>query len=520
MYNLAPEFNRIPAFYVSYRTQLNYLDMRTSKFLNLTGLILLVVGVTVATNYVVNRVNSPSSVDGNAFSNERIPASYANFRNVGTAGQTDFTVAAELTVNAVVHVKVKSEVQVSQFGGRDQLFEYFFGPQFRQQQPQIREGAGSGVIISEDGYIVTNNHVIDKSKEIEVVLNDKRTYPATVVGADPNTDIALLKIDEKNLPYVIFGNSDSLKVGEWVLAVGNPFNLTSTVTAGIVSAKARSINILNSAMPIESFIQTDAAVNPGNSGGALVNTHGELIGINTAIASQTGSYAGYSFAVPASIVQKVVSDFRKFGVVQRAVLGVSLGEVTAELAKQKNIKVLAGAYVAEVLPQSAAEKAGIKEGDVITSVNDVDVKTVAQLQEQIGRYSPGDNVSIELVRDSKKLKVKAELKNRQGTTSAVTANATIEVLGASFKPVDEKVKSRFSIDYGIEVKEVKKGKFADAGIKAGYVILKVNNLRMTSEEDLKTLLESVNGNEESNKVLWVSGFYPNGQTAYYAIPLN
>lgn len=520
MYNLAPEFNRIPAFYVSYRTQLNYLDMRTSKFLNLTGLILLVVGVTVATNYVVNRVNSPSSVDGNVFSNERIPASYANFRNVGTAGQTDFTVAAELTVNAVVHVKVKSEVQVSQFGGRDQLFEYFFGPQFRQQQPQIREGAGSGVIISEDGYIVTNNHVIDKSKEIEVVLNDKRTYPATVVGADPNTDIALLKIDEKNLPYVIFGNSDSLKVGEWVLAVGNPFNLTSTVTAGIVSAKARSINILNSAMPIESFIQTDAAVNPGNSGGALVNTHGELIGINTAIASQTGSYAGYSFAVPASIVQKVVSDFRKFGVVQRAVLGVSLGEVTAELAKQKNIKVLAGAYVAEVLPQSAAEKAGIKEGDVITSVNDVDVKTVAQLQEQIGRYSPGDNVSIELVRDSKKLKVKAELKNRQGTTSAVTANATIEVLGASFKPVDEKVKSRFSIDYGIEVKEVKKGKFADAGIKAGYVILKVNNLRMKSEEDLKTLLESVNGNEESNKVLWVSGFYPNGQTAYYAIPLN
>lgn len=494
--------------------------MRTNKFLNLTGLILLVVGVTVATNYVVNRVNSPSSIDGNAFSADKIPASYANFRNVGAAGQTDFTVAAELTVNAVVHVKVKSEVQVSQFGGRDQLFEYFFGPQFRQQQPQIREGAGSGVIISDDGYIVTNNHVIDQSKEIEVVLNDKRTYQATVVGSDPNTDIALLKIEEKELPYIIFGNSDSLKVGEWVLAVGNPFNLTSTVTAGIVSAKARSINILNSAMPIESFIQTDAAVNPGNSGGALVNTRGELVGINTAIASQTGSYAGYSFAVPASIVQKVVSDFRKFGVVQRAVLGVSLGELTAELAKKENIKVLSGAYVAEVSGNSAAEAAGIKKGDVITSVNNVEVKTVAQLQEQIGRYSPGDKVTIELVRDNKKLTVKAELKNRQGTTSAITADATIAALGASFKPVDEKVKSRFGIDYGVEVKDVKKGKFADAGIKAGYVILKVNNLRMKSEEDIKTALESVKENEESNKVLWVSGFYPNGQTAYYAIPLN
>ncbi|OJX90591.1 MAG: deoxyribonuclease HsdR [Paludibacter sp. 47-17] len=494
--------------------------MRTSKFLNLTGLILLVVGVTVATNYVVDRISGSSPVDGNSFANDKIPASYANFRNVGAAGETDFTVAAELTVNAVVHVKVKSEVQVSQFGGRDQLFEYFFGPQFRQQQPQIREGAGSGVIISEDGYIVTNNHVIDKSKEIEVVLNDKRTYSATVVGADPNTDIALLKIDEKNLPYIIFGNSDSLKVGEWVLAVGNPFNLTSTVTAGIVSAKARNINILNSAMPIESFIQTDAAVNPGNSGGALVNTRGELIGINTAIASQTGSYAGYSFAVPASIVQKVVSDFRKYGVVQRAVLGVGLDEVTSKLAKEKNIKVLAGAYVAQVSPQSAAEKAGIKEGDVITAVNEVEVKTVAQLQEQIGRYSPGDKVTIEVVRDNKKLNFKAELKNRQGTTSAVTADVTMDVLGASFKPVDSKIKSRFGIDYGVEVKEVRKGKFAEAGIKAGYIVLKINNLRMTSEEDIKTALESVKDNEDANKVLWVSGFYPNGQTAYYAIPLN
>lgn len=495
--------------------------MRTSKFLNLTGLVLLIVGVTVATNLIVNRSMNPSGAESNGFTNQPIPASYANFRNAARSGDTDFTVAAELTVNAVVHVKVKAEVRPQGFRGGDPFFEYFFGPQFRQQQqPQIREGAGSGVIISEDGYIVTNNHVIDKSKEIEVVLNDKRTYTAKVVGADPNTDIALLKIEEKNLPYIIFGSSDSLRVGEWVLAVGNPFNLTSTVTAGIVSAKARSINILNSAMPIESFIQTDAAVNPGNSGGALVNTKGELVGINTAIASSTGAYAGYSFAVPASIVQKVVSDFRRFGVVQRAVLGVSLGELTSELAKEKNIKLISGAYVAGVASQSAAEKAGIKEGDVITAVNGVAVKTVAELQEQVGRYSPGDKVTVDVVRDNKTIKLKAELKNRQGTTSAVTSDLSVDLLGASFKSIDDNVKTKFGIDYGVEVKSVNRGKFADAGIKAGYIILKINNLKMSSEEDIKTAMESVAENTDENKVLWISGFYPNGKTAYFAIPLN
>jgi Do/DeqQ family serine protease len=494
--------------------------MRTSKFFKVTGLILLVVVVTVATNLVVSRYAADPVADGQFFSNEKIPASYANFRSAGSAGETDFTVAAELTVNAVVHVKVKAEVQGSRFGGRDQLFEYFFGPQFRQQQPQLREGAGSGVIISDDGYIVTNNHVIDKSKEIEVVLNDKRTYTAKVVGADPNTDIALLKIEEKNLPYIIFGSSDSLKVGEWVLAVGNPFNLTSTVTAGIVSAKARSINILNSAMPIESFIQTDAAVNPGNSGGALVNTRGELVGINTAIASSTGAYAGYSFAVPATIVQKVVSDFRRFGVVQRAVLGVSLNELTAELAKEKNIKLMTGAYVAEVSPNSAAEKAGIKPGDVITGINDATVKSVAELQEQVSRYSPGDKITVQYIRDNKTKKVTAELKNRQGTTDAVTSEVGVDVLGAAFQSVSDDVKTRFGIDYGVEVKSVSRGKFAEAGIKAGYVILKINNIKMSSEEDVKTAVESVKDNAEENKVLWVSGFYPNGKTAYYAIPLN
>ena len=492
--------------------------MRRNKIFQVTGLVLLVVMVTVATNYVMNRSNT--SQNQRNFSFDQIPASYANFKSASRAGDTDFTVAAELTVNAVVHVKVKSEVMQSRGFGGDPFFEYFFGPQFRQQQPQIREGAGSGVIISSDGYIVTNNHVIDNSKEIEVVLNDKRSFTAKVVGSDPNTDIALLKIEEKDLPFIIFGNSDSLKVGEWVLAVGNPFNLTSTVTAGIVSAKARNINILNAAMKIESFIQTDAAVNPGNSGGALVNTRGELVGINTAIASQTGSFAGYSFAVPSSIVQKVVSDIRQFGVVQRAVLGVEIRDINGELAKEKNIKTFDGAYVANVVESSAADKAGVKSGDIITNVNGVAVKSVAQLQEQVGRYRPGDKIFIEILRDNKKQKLNVELKNRQGNTELVSSDVNVDLLGATFKEADSKIKEKFGVDYGVEVKSVGKGKFSNAGIRNGYIILKINNIRMSSEKDIETAMKAVMDNADQNKVLWITGFYPNGKTAYYAIDLN
>lgn len=492
--------------------------MRRNKIFQVIGLVLLVVMVTMATNYVMNRSNARQNQSD--FSFDQIPASYANFKNVSRAGDTDFTVAAELTVNAVVHVKVKSEVMQSRGFSGDPFFEYFFGPQFRQQQPQIREGAGSGVIISNDGYIVTNNHVIDNSKEIEVVLNDKRSFTAKVVGSDPNTDIALLKIEEKDLPFVIFGNSDSLKVGEWVLAVGNPFNLTSTVTAGIVSAKARNINILNAAMKIESFIQTDAAVNPGNSGGALVNTRGELVGINTAIASQTGSFTGYSFAVPSSIVQKVVSDIRQYGVVQRAVLGVEIRDINGELAKEKNIKTFDGAYVANVVESSAADKAGVKAGDIITNVNGVAVKSVAQLQEQVGRYRPGDKIFIEILRDNKKQKLNVELKNRQGNTELVSSDVNIDLLGATFKEADNKIKEKFGVDYGVEVKSVGKGKFSNAGIKNGYIILKINNIKMSNEKDIETAMKAVMDNADQNKVLWITGFYPNGKTAYYAIDLN
>lgn len=340
--------------------------------------------------------------------------------NTPRMADIDFTTAAQLSVNAVVHVKTTYTAK-KQSSVIDPFLEFFFGLPHYQERPQPQQqGFGSGVIISNDGFIVTNNHVIDRADMIQVVLNDKRTYTAQLVGTDPTTDIALLKIEADSLPTITFGDSDMLKVGEWVLAVGNPFNLTSTVTAGIVSAKARNINILNAAMKIESFIQTDAAVNPGNSGGALVNTQGRLVGINTAIASETGSYAGYAFAVPTSIVQKVVEDLKQHGTVQRAILGVQIADITDRLAKDRNIHTLAGAYVNSVMELSAAHMAGITEGDIITHVNNSPIKTVAELQEQIGRHRPGDEITITLLRNNTSITLPVTLQNRQGTTEILT----------------------------------------------------------------------------------------------------
>lgn len=499
------------------------MNMRNKRFLGIVGILALVVSISIATSVAVFNYlqkNKPST-NISGFTIDEIPANYATLRNVPRAGETDFTLAAELTVNAVVHVKVKSEVTSRGFGGGDPFFEYFFGPQFRQpQQPRIREGAGSGVIISSDGYIVTNNHVIDNSKEIEVVLNNNKSYPARVIGSDPNTDIALLKIDATGLPVVLFGDSDALKIGEWVLAVGNPFNLTSTVTAGIVSAKARSINILNAPLRIESFIQTDAAVNPGNSGGALVNTRGELVGINTAIASQTGSFAGYSFAVPSSIVQKVVSDMRQFGVVQRAVLGISIQEMTADLAREKNIRNIQGVYVAGIGENSAAQQAGMKEGDVITSINDNNIRSVAQLQEQVGRFRPGDAITVDVVRDNKTIKLRVTLKNAQGNMEIVSTDKNIDVLGATFKAPDKELLRKLGHEHGVEVDTVTRGKFQSAGIRAGFIILKINNEQMNSPEDIQTIFQKVLSSPDANKVLWITGVHPNGRIAYFAIDLS
>ena len=334
-----------------------------------------------------------SSVPGANAPGAKAPVSLASY-----SGQTssqgiapvDFTQAAERSVEAVVHVKTKYYRQQQYV---DPFYQFFFGRPQQSQQPSAM-ASGSGVILSNDGYIVTNNHVIEDANEIEVVLNDKRTFTAKLIGTDPNTDLALLKIEATALPTIEIGNSDDLRVGEWVLAVGNPFNLTSTVTAGIVSAKARSINILNSDMKIESFIQTDAAVNPGNSGGALVNTQGQLVGINTAIASQTGSYAGYAFAIPTAIMQKVVADLRQFGTVQRALLGIRMLDITQQVKDQLSLESMEGVYVGEVISGSAADKAGMKAGDVIVQVDGRPINASSQLQEQIGRKNPGDQITI------------------------------------------------------------------------------------------------------------------------------
>jgi serine protease Do len=500
--------------------------MNATKRIKSLGYFVLVVAVSVATNFTTNLV-SHRNENSNFPQNNQLPVGYAKFEHASNAMETDFTVAAELSIHAVVHVKTKTPLkmnQLDQMNGfpNDPFFQYFFGAPKQQNRPKempMQEASGSGVIISNDGYIVTNNHVVDGASDIEVTLNDNRTFKAKVIGADPNTDIALIKIDTKDLPVIVFGNSDSLKVGEWVLAVGNPFNLTSTVTAGIVSAKGRNINIINSQLPLESFIQTDAAVNPGNSGGALVNTHGELIGITTAIASQTGSYAGYAFAVPVSIVQKVVSDIRKFGVVQRAVLGIKIRNITDSIANAKNLKTMEGVYVYNVMQQSAAKNAGIKAGDIINNVNGVNVKSTSELQEQIARYRPGDKITISVVRDNKEQKLDVELKNQQGSFGVVTPQSSEEILGGTFKELSDKTKQQLGVDYGVEVKSLSKGKLTDQGIKPGFIILKINNQPITNASDVQEAYNAAVNNGDPEKVMLIAGLYPNGKITYFAINL-
>ena len=484
-------------------------------------IVVLMCGMSALTAYIVVKQTQPTAADMVVASNDSthfyVPAAYAKFASIPTAGETDFTVAADLSVGAVVHVKTTIAAQSSSYSS-DPFFEFFFGRPQQQARPE-QMASGSGVIISPDGYIVTNNHVIADAKNIEVVLNDKRSFTATLVGTDPNTDIALLKIDATDLPIIVMGNSDDLRVGEWVLAVGNPFNLTSTVTAGIVSAKARNINILDGEMKIESFIQTDAAVNPGNSGGALVNTKGELVGINTAIASQTGSYSGYSFAVPTGIVQKVVADLKQYGVVQRAVLGVQIQEITDELKKEKNLTTLQGAYIAAVVENGAADKAGIHVGDVITKIDNTTIHSTSDLQEQIGRHRPGDKVAVTLLRGGKEEVVNVELTNRSGGLGLVQKSEDLSVLGAQFKEISSNTKQQLHINYGIQVTSLKNGKLKAAGVPNGFIILKVNNRTMRTVEDLTQALNDALQANEHEKVLFLAGVNLNGRVAYYAVDL-
>ncbi len=431
----------------------------------------------------------------------------------------DLTQAAEKSVHAVVHITTKVKAPTYS-GGENPLYDFFFGPRGNiqprgyNQEPEYNMGAGSGVIISPDGYIVTNNHVIEDADNIEVVLNDNRKFTAKVIGRDPNTDIALVKIDAKELPFLVWGNSETLKLGEWVLAVGNPFNLTSTVTAGIVSAKSRSIGIMSGQLPLESFIQTDAAVNPGNSGGALVNASGELVGINAAIASRTGSYSGYSFAIPASIARKVVGDLKQFGEVQRALLGVEIRTVDDNLAKEKKMDKIEGVYVAKTTEQGAARQAGIKEGDVITVVNGNQVNTISQLQEQIGKYRPGDKVVITVKRSGDLKQFTVLLRNTKGDTSVV--KESFSVLGAEFAPITEKDKERLKIEDGIQVVNLTTGKLKEAGVKIGFIITDLNKTTVSSVEDIKRVLSQSN----NKKPILVEGVYPGGEWTYYVFKLE
>lgn len=431
---------------------------------------------------------------------------YVNLPSASSENTLDFTDAVANSIDAVVHVKTKMfrEYQVNP------LYEFFFGEQPRAEAPPLL-GFGSGVIISRDGYVVTNNHVIEDSDEIVVVLDNKKEYNARLIGTDPSTDVALLKVDAEDLAFLPFGNSDELRLGEWVLAIGNPFNLTSTVTAGIVSAKARNLP-LNRAQEysIESFIQTDAAVNPGNSGGALINTRGQLVGINTAIATRTGSFSGYSFAIPVTIVEKVVNDFIEYGAVQRAILGVEIRDVTAELAREENLDEIEGVFVAGVRDGGAAKEAGIRPKDIIIAIDNKRVNSMSELQEMVSKYRPGETVRVVIKRNGELKQYDLVLRNLEGSIGMVRGDDKLELLGATFAPLSEREKKSLGISNGIRVKSVKQGKFRQVGIREGFVLTTVNKKPVSSVNDIASILN------ESEGGIIIEGMDRNGSKAYYA----
>lgn len=419
-----------------------------------------------------------------------VPSVKANYMSYEDGD--NFVGAAEKTVNTVVHIKTevvsKGNSYYDFFGS---LLEQLYGGQM-QMPNNVSVAYGSGVVISPDGYIVTNNHVVEGASKIEVTFNDKHKRTATIIGNDPSTDLALIKVEASDLEYLAFADSDEVKVGEWVLAVGNPFNLTSTVTAGIVSAKARNINILGDGSTIESFIQTDAAINPGNSGGALVDMDGNLIGINAAIASRTGSYEGYSFAIPSNIVKKVVEDFLQYGSLQRAYLGISIVEITEELAEEKGITEMSGVYIMNVEDRGGAKAAGIKEDDILLSVNNIPVNSNSQLIGVIGQYRPGDKVKVKVQRKDEILVKEVTLKNLEGTEEMHKEGESFynEVLGIKVRPLSSSTKSELGINYGLELVEVKEGVFKQKGITDDFIILSVNYQKVSSENDLKKALNA------------------------------
>lgn len=447
-----------------------------------------------------------------------------------------FTKAAESTVNGVVSVKSYATPRQQQYQASpmfdDPFFEFFFGqpmtPRRQQQEPQEEPkqrqiGLGSGVILSDDGYIVTNNHVIEDAERLEVTLNDNRNFTATVVGTDPETDLALIKIEAPDLHVLPMGNSEKLEVGEWVLAVGNPFGFTSSVTAGVVSAKARNISASTNTPAgggIQAFIQHDAAVNSGNSGGALVNLDGELVGINSSIYSRTGTYAGCSFAIPTSIVEKVVKDLKEFGTVQRALLGITMSELTPEFIAEKKIEgVTSGVYVQAVNDRSGAKAAGVEKGDVIIALNGQPISSMARIQELMARCSPGDIINLTIVRDGKRIEKSVEARNLSGNTAVVRPDS-VESLGATFTDLSKEECERLELSAGVKVTDITDGRFKDAGVKNDYIILVINNTPIRKASEVTEAFNAIKKSNSPDKVMYLSGIYPTGRRAYYAVALE
>ena len=484
------------------------------------GAVALVLGSSVVTASVVNSKHGQT---------ETAELSQPPLQVIAPTPYVDLTTAAETAVNSVVYISVTIEGKTQRVQVQDP-FEDFFGdffgfgggrrqPQQREYKQPDRKGAGSGVIISTDGYIVTNNHVVGQADAIAVKLNDGREFKGRIVGTDESTDLALVKIDAKDLPAIKIGNSDALKLGQWVLAVGNPFNLTSTVTAGIVSAKARSLG----ANGVESFIQTDAAINAGNSGGALVNEQGELVGINSMIYSQTGSYSGYGFAIPTTIMNKVVADLKVYGTVQRAVIGIEGIDVDKYLDQEKakgetpDLATVNGVYVARVADGSAAEEAGLEKGDVITVIDGKDISKMSELQEQIAQHKPGDKVKVTYVRKKKTQTVDVVLRNSQGTTKVMT-EVDLDQLGVSLKPVTPEEAKTLNISYGLSVNAIRKGKMMDAGATKGTILLQVNDRKMETVEDWEEVVKEAN--KSNDRTLWIKAVRPSGRKVSFVVDLN
>ena len=509
----------------------------TKNILGIGAVVLLSAGVAGVTTYTMLKPENRDSLSFNEQFRQNPGARLAAYDAIN-AQPVDLTQAAENSLHAVVHIKSTQQAKEQTVTVRDPFAEIFgdiFGNGGRQQrrvQTQPRVGFGSGVIISKDGYIVTNNHVIDGADEIIVKLNDNREFKGRMIGTDPNSDLALVKIEGDDFPTIPVGDSDALKVGEWVLAVGNPFNLTSTVTAGIVSAKARTLGVYGIG-GVESFIQTAAAINQGNSGGALVNAKGELVGINAVLSSPTGAYAGYGFAIPTSVMTKVVSDLKQYGTVQRALLGIKgtslagdgdmmsdqpIDKSGATLSdKRKEFGVVDGVWVREIVDGGSAAGSDIKVDDVIIGIDGKKVQNFADLQEAIAQHRPGDKVTVKVMRDKKEKNINITLKNEQGTTKIVK-DAGMEILGAAFKELPDDLKKQLNLGYGLQVTGVTSGKMADAGVRKGFIILKANDQPMRKVSDLEEVMKAAV--KSPNQVLFLTGVFPSGKRGYYAVDLT